>query len=84
MRNYKKEYQNYQSSPTQKKKRASRNAARAKFIRTGMAKKGDGKDVVHRNGNPLDNTPRNLGLQTASRNRSFARTQNARKRNPYA
>ena len=33
------EYQNYQSSPIQKKKRASRNAARAKFIRTGMAKK---------------------------------------------
>jgi hypothetical protein len=84
MRNYQKEYQNYQSSPMQKKKRASRNTARAKFIRTGMAKKGDGKDVIHRNGNPLDNTPRNLGLQKASKNRSFARTSTARKRNIYA
>ena len=81
-RNYKKEYANYQSKPAQKKNRAGRNAART------IAKKNGanvaGKDVAHRNGNPRDNRPRNLTTQPASRNRSFARTRNARKRNPYA
>ena len=81
-RNYKKEYANYHSKPAQKKNRAGRNAART------IAKKRGGniagKDVAHRNGNPRDNRPRNLTTQTASRNRSFARTKNARKRNPYA
>lgn len=81
-RNYKKEYANYHSKPAQKKNRAGRNAART------IAKKNGanvaGKDVAHRNGNPRDNRPRNLTTQPASRNRSFARTRNARKRNPYA
>ena len=81
-RNYKKEYANYHSKPAQKKNRAGRNAART------IAKKNGanvaGKDVAHRNGNPRDNRPRNLTTQPASRNRSFARTKNARKRNPYA
>ena len=81
-RNYKKEYANYQGKPAQKKNRAGRNAART------IAKKNGanvaGKDVAHRNGNPRDNRPRNLTTQPASRNRSFARTRNARKRNPYA
>jgi len=81
-RNYKKEYANYHSKPAQKKNRASRNAART------IAKKNGAnvasKDVAHRNGNPRDNRPRNLTTQPASRNRSFARTRNSRKRNPYA
>lgn len=46
-RNYRKEYDNYHSSPTQKKNRAARNKARAAAIRNGSAKKGDGKDVGH-------------------------------------
>jgi hypothetical protein len=81
-RNYKKEYANYHSKPAQKKNRAGRNAART------IAKKNGanvaGKDVAHRNGNPRDNRPKNLTTQPASRNRSYARTRNARKRNPYA
>ena len=77
MRNYQKEYQNYQSLPMQKKKRASRNTARAKFIRTGMAKKGDGKDIHHRNNNPLDNSPGNTLRRSASANRSFPRNKKA-------
>ena len=55
MRNYKKEYSNYHSKPEQKKKRASRNTARARMIKSGTVKKGDKKDVTHRNGNPKDN-----------------------------
>ena len=81
-RNYKKEYANYHSKPAQKKNRAGRNAARAIVKKRGANVAG--KDVAHRNGNPRDNRPRNLTTQTASRNRSFARTKNARKRNPYA
>ena len=81
-RNYKKEYANYHSKPAQKKNRAGRNAARTIAKKNGA--KVAGKDVAHRNGNPRDNRPRNLTTQPASRNRSFARTRNSRKRNPYA
>ena len=81
-RNYKKEYANYHSKPAQKQNRASRNAARTVAKKNGA--KVVGKDVAHRNGNPRDNRPKNLTTQTASSNRSFPRTSQARKRNPYA
>lgn len=78
-RNYKKEYENYHSKPEQKKNRASRNAARAKMLKSGRVKKGDGKDVTHRNGNPRDNSAKNLGVLSASKNRSYRRTKKAKK-----
>jgi hypothetical protein len=78
-RNYKKEYENYHSSPKQKKNRAARNAARAKMLKSGKVKKGDGNDVTHRNGNPRDNSEKNLGVLKASKNRSYRRTKKARK-----
>ena len=83
-RNYKSEYLNYHSKPKQKKNRASRNAARGMLIREGTVRKGDGKDVAHKNGNPKSNRRTNLAVQKPSNNRSFSRTRNARKRNPYA
>lgn len=78
-RDYKKEYANYHSSDKQKKNRASRNAARAKMLKAGKVKKGDGKDVTHRNGNPRDNSGKNLGVLSASKNRSYKRTKRAKK-----
>ena len=45
-RDYRKEYDNYHSSPKQKKNRAARNAARAAMVKSGRVKKGDGKDVL--------------------------------------
>ena len=78
-RNYRAEYDNYHSSPKQKKNRASRNAARAAMAKKGKVKKGDGKDVTHRNGNPRDNSEKNLGVLKASKNRSYRRTKKARK-----
>ena len=81
MRNYKKEYKNYHSSSEQKKRRASRNSARAKLLKANKVKKGDGKDVTHRNGNPKDNKRKNLGISTKNKNRSFARTKKAKKVN---
>ena len=79
-RNYKKEYANYHSKPKQKVARASRNAARAKMAKAGLVRKGDGKDVTHTTGNPLNNTK--LGVAPKSVNRSFARTKTAGKKNP--
>ena len=45
-RNYKKENE-WQNTPEQVDRRMARNRARAKAIRDGKAKKGDGKEVHH-------------------------------------
>jgi hypothetical protein len=71
----------YNAKPEQKKRRAARNAARRKMIQSGKARKGDGKDVMHKNGNPTDNSKGNLKVGSKKANRSFARTKNARKKN---
>ena len=80
MRNYKNEYAKYQGSPAQNKKRASRNAARNALKKVGVVKKGDDKDVNHRNGNPMDNRAKNLQVTTKRANRSFPRNSRAGKR----
>lgn len=46
-RDYKREYAEYQGKPEQIKRRAQRNAARAKAAKAGKVKKGDGKEVDH-------------------------------------
>ena len=46
-RDYRKEYDEYQGKPEQIKRRAQRNAARAKAAKAGKVKKGDGKEVDH-------------------------------------
>ena len=46
-RNYRKEYDQYQGTPEQKKRRAQRNAARRTAERKGLVRKGDGKEVDH-------------------------------------
>lgn len=81
-RNYRKEYDRYQGTAEQKKRRAKRNAARRKMEKAGKVRKGDGKDVAHKNGNPNDNKRSNLGVQSKSKNRSYKRTKTARKKNP--
>ena len=81
-RNYKKEYKNYHGSAKQRKRRSSRTLARRKLIKAGKAKKGDGKDVSHKNGNPMDNKKTNLKNTSRKKNRSYARTKRARKKNP--
>ena len=81
-RNYRKEYDNYQGSPEQIKRRNSRNKARRIMAKKGAVKKGDGKDVHHTSGNPMNN--KKLAVKSKSKNRSFARTKTARKKNPRA
>ncbi|MGD9682622.1 MAG: HNH endonuclease [Candidatus Obscuribacterales bacterium] len=46
-RDYRKEYDEYHGKPEQKKRRAQRNAARAKAAKRGLVKKGDDKEVDH-------------------------------------
>jgi len=78
-RDYKSEYRNYHSRSDQKKNRASRNSARAAMESAGRVKKGDGKDVTHRDGNPRNNGKKNLGVLSAKSNRSYRRTKTAGK-----
>jgi len=63
----------YNSKPVQKKRRAQRNAARRKLTKTGRVRKGDGKDVDHKNRNTADNRSKNLRVVSKSKNRSFKR-----------
>ena len=79
-RDYRAEYDRYHASPEQKKKRASRNAARATMVAKGKVRKGDGKDVDHKNGNANQNPGGNLRVQSKSANRSFPRNRNAGKK----
>lgn len=81
-RNYRSEYDNYQGKPEQIARRSSRNKARRVLEKAGVAKKGDGKDVAHRNGNPLVNSRANLAVQSKRSNRSYPRTGSAHKKNP--
>ena len=67
----------YNAKPEQKKRRAMRNAARRKMISAGKVRKGDGKDVAHKNNNPKDNSSGNLAVQSKAKNRSFPRNKNA-------
>lgn len=72
----------YQKSPEQVQKRVNRNKARRHMIKAGKARVGDGTDVMHKNGNALDNRPSNWKVGSRHKNRSYARTANAHKKNP--
>jgi len=67
-RDYKKEYE-YHGRPEQIKRRAARVMARRYKEKNGDVHKGDGKDIDHKNGNPLDNRPENLQVRDRSANR---------------
>lgn len=70
----------YNAKPEQKKRRAQRNAARAKMEKAGKVHKGDGKDVAHKDNNPHNNSSSNLAVQSKAKNRSFPRTKNAKRK----
>jgi len=78
-RNYRQEYDRYQGTATQKKRRAGRNKARRLMVAKGKAKKGDGKDVAHKDNNPLNSVAKNIRMESKKSNRSFKRTKNARR-----
>lgn len=76
-RDYKKEYKDFHSTEEQKRRRAERNAARAKAAKEGRVKKGDGKEVDHVNAprtGSLDGVPTRVISKTANRKRQPKRT----------
>lgn len=82
IRAHRKAQAKYQQKPEQVEKRENRNQARRTLIRQGKAHVGDGKDVMHENGNALDNRPSNWRLGSRHKNRSYARTKGAHKADP--
>jgi hypothetical protein len=70
MRDYKKEYKNYHSKPEQIKRRASRNKARSLLSEKRGSSSLLGKDVNHKDRNPMNNSMSNLNVQSKSVNRS--------------
>lgn len=79
-RDYKNEYQAYQGTPEQRRKNDSRKKARRLMEKLGKVKKGDGRDVDHKNGNALQSTKKNLRVLPKSANRSFPRNSKAGKK----
>jgi len=70
-RDYAHEYRSYHAKPEQKKRRAERNAARRKMVKAGLASKGDGKDVHHKDRNTSNNGARNLAVVSPKKNRGW-------------
>ena len=70
----------YNSTPEQKKRRAQRNAARRKMEAEGKVKKGDGKDVDHKDKNTSNNSGKNLRVKSKSANRADNRGTGGRKK----
>lgn len=59
----------YNAKPEQKKRRAARNKARRMLEREGKVRKGDGKDIDHKDHNPHNNSKSNLQVQDKRVNR---------------
>lgn len=71
-RDYKREYALFHGKPDRIKERAQRNAARAKMVKEGAVKKGDGKDVGHKRAvaSGGSNSRSNLRVEKPSANRA--------------
>ena len=61
----------FNSTEEQKTRRAERNHSRAIMEKKGAVRKGDGKDVDHKNHNTSDKSSKNLGVMSKSKNRAM-------------
>ena len=67
---YKKgDYAKYHKSKRMKLERAARNRNRRQLQKGGKVKKGDGKHIDHKDGNPKNNGRKNLRVVSARTNR---------------
>ena len=69
-RNYRKEYDNYQSKPEQRKRNDARKKSRRKMVKAVGKSKLRGKDVDHKDRNPKNTCRKNLRIQSKKTNRS--------------
>lgn len=69
-RDFKKEYKATQGTAKGKKDRAARNKARSMMEKKGLVRKGDGKQVDHKNHNPRDNCRSNLRVVSKKANQT--------------
>ena len=69
-RNLKKEYAATHGTAKGKQDRAARNKARREMEKKGRVRKGDGKEVDHKNHNPRDNSKSNLRVVSKKTNRT--------------
>lgn len=84
--NYKRKYKNEYATAKKRGEvssgpngdNAKRKAARRKLEKAGVKVKG--KEVDHKNGNPKDNSRKNLRVTSKSANRSFPRNKKAGKK----
>ena len=72
-RDYDREYDTYQGTEKQKKERAMRNKVRRKALRQGRVHKNDGKDIDHKDGDPMNTSQKNTQVTSKHANRSFPR-----------
>ena len=79
-RDYKNEYKAYHSKPEQREKNNALKRASYALEKGGVVSNGDGKDIDHKDGNPMNNKRSNLKVTSKAANRSFPRTKTARKK----
>ena len=75
---YKHEQNKFKSSAKYKAEQVSRVTARRKAIKEGRVRKGEERDLDHKDSNPLNNSPSNLRIVSRKTNRG--KTENSRKR----
>jgi hypothetical protein len=72
-RDYKKERKTYLGTPEQMERNAARKRARRKMEKEGKAEPFDGREIHHKDGDPLNNNPKNLSSVTVHYNRKEPR-----------
>ena len=75
---YRHEQDKFKSSAKYKAEQVSRVTARRKAINSGRVRKGEDRDIDHKDSNPLNNSPSNLRVVSRKTNRG--KTENSRKR----
>lgn len=78
-RDYRREYDLYQSRPEVKKRRARNNTARRRMEADGKVHKGDGKHVAHKDNNTRNQSRSNLSVRSASKNSSVPRNKKGKR-----
>jgi len=79
-RNFRSEYLRYHAKPAQRRRNDARKKTRRAMVKTGAVRKGDGRDIHHKDGNPKNLKRSNLAVTSKRKNRSFKRTRTARKK----